>query len=149
MRVHAPYAAVALAAMTLACNAPAALPGIPGAQEATATPVPATPTGTQVAAPLVGQYFCYGHEGGQLAAAALLSLRADGTAIDDPAPGVGGARRRGNWRYLGEEERIAFGGELSFADADVSLGSRRLTIELPADVDRPHAEQGVLQCEPQ
>lgn len=94
-----------------------------------------------------GTYFCFGHEAGQLAAAGTLTLRADGSAVDTPAPGLGGETRAGTWQYDPATGQLRFSGDMGYARAEYSVGSGRISIELAPEVERPHAEEGRLSCE--
>ena len=114
----------------------------------TRTPPPITPSGTELAARAVGEYFCSGHEVGMLAAAAFLTLTEEGQVIDVPAPGLGGERTTGSWRYQPGENRIEFEGELGYSSGSFSAGSSRLVIHLDEGVERVHVEEGVMTCEP-
>lgn len=145
-----PVVVAVLATAALACNVGGS------AGEGTATnsvtdsaSATTAPSRTEQAARLVGAYFCSGHEGGTLAAAATLTLHSDGRVVEVPAPGLGGEPRTGTWVYEPATGELTFNGELQFASGEYSPGSGRILIRLEQAVERPHAEEGVLYCEPQ
>ncbi|MFP3852884.1 MAG: hypothetical protein ACLFWD_01175 [Anaerolineales bacterium] len=147
MSKKALVAAIVMAMSGLGCNL-----GIMGESISTPQPTdtepPATPSGTEQATDLVGDYYCSGHEAGMLAAAAMLELTADGQVIDVPPPGLGGERATGSWQYQPEANQVEFEGELDFSSGEYSYGSGRLVIHLNEGVQRVHAEEGVMTCEP-
>jgi hypothetical protein len=136
-----------LLAAALACNLGSVDAAITPSATAQATERATRTPGERANRP-AGTYFCFGHEGGQLAAAGTLTLRADGSAVDTPAPGLGGEPRTGTWQYDPAAGQLRFSEDLGYARAEYSTSSGRISIELAPTVERPHAEEGRLSCEP-
>jgi len=87
---------------------------------------------------IAGTYHCYGHEKGLMAHAGVLYLHQDGTA------GFNGVE--GEWTYDQATKSIQFTGGFTFEEVEYDPDRHRLEVKLGMTL--PHADQGVMSCEP-
>ena len=142
---------VVLAALACSLLTPATPP--PSVAPTETLPVPATPasptpaasTPTAGAAPAyLGQFDCYGTEGGLGAYAGRITLQPGGAVTLKDYDGVVTA---GAWTYDAAANTFTFSGAIALASASYAPATDTLAVTLAASAALGHAEGGSMQCQ--
>jgi hypothetical protein len=106
---------------------------------------PAGPTATPApSAAYLGQFDCYGSEGGLGAYAGRVTLQPGGVVTLKDYDGL---ITTGTWTYDAAANAFAFTGAIGLASASYAASSDTLTVALAPSAALVHAEGGHMQCQ--